>query len=255
MITTKNAFVLGDHFCSGYHYQPVGIDPQADDLARQCCRYAVTVTLKDNQAGGGNTLSGKVNFVPVLFKQESDAKLTLRINDLHGVGIRPGFDPVLLGQVIQLLRQKQFGRSSEKSDKKQINLFDEAELEALLAELDELNAEAVIEAPAPDKLPAQKKKSVRRPLPAGLKRIEKIIDLPEDQKQSMGDDWVLIGYDKSEQLAVIPRQHYVVVTKRAKYAPVNDEVSGAEQGIRVAPRPDQIIPKSIGLRRSSPPLC
>jgi len=148
---------------------------------------------------------------------------------------------------IQLLRQKQFGRSSEKPNKQQINLFDEAELEALLAELEEqLNAEISVEAPASAQPPAPKKKPVRRPLPAGLKRIEKIIDLPEDQKQSMGDDWELIGYEKSEQLAVIPRQHYVIVTKRAKYAPVNDEVSGAEQGIRVAPRPDQIIPKSIG---------
>jgi len=148
---------------------------------------------------------------------------------------------------IQLLRQKQFGRSSEKSNKNQINLFDEAELEALIAELDEqLNAGQEVAAPAPGSTPSQKKKPVRRPLPADLKRIEKIIDLPEAEKQSMGDDWELIGYEKSEQLAVIPRQHYVIVTKRAKYAPVNDEVSGAEQGIRVAPRPAQIIPKAIG---------
>jgi len=148
---------------------------------------------------------------------------------------------------IQLLRQKQFGRSSEKSNKQQINLFDEAELEALLAELEEqLDAEVSVEGPAPGKPPVQKKKPVRRPLPADLKRIEKIIDLPAAEKQSMGEDWVLIGYEKSEQLAVIPRQHYVIVTRRAKYAPVNDEVSGAEQGIKVAPRPDQIIPKSIG---------
>ena len=148
---------------------------------------------------------------------------------------------------IQLLRQKQFGRSSEKSNKQQINLFDEAELEALLAELDEqLDAEVSVEAPASAQPSSPKKKPIRRPLPAGLKRIEKIIDLPEDQKQSMGDDWELIGYEKSEQLAVIPRQHYVIVTKRAKYAPVNDEVSGAEQGIRVAPSTDHIIPKSIG---------
>ena len=33
--------------------------------------------------------------------------------------------------------------------------------------------------------------------------------------------------------------------KRAKYAPVNESVKGAEQGIRTASRPDQIIPKSI----------
>jgi len=149
---------------------------------------------------------------------------------------------------IQLLRQKQFGRSSEKSDKNQIKLFDEAELEALLTELEEqLNAgqEDLVDAPASSQPPLVKKKPVRRPLPAGLKRIEKTIDLPEAEKQSMGDDWELIGYETSEQLAVIPRQHYVIVTKRAKYVPVNDEVSGAQHGIRVAPRSDQIIPKSI----------
>ena len=61
----------------------------------------------------------------------------------------------------------------------------------------------------------------------------------------MGDDWTFIGYDTSEQLAIIPRQHYVIAYKRAKYVPKNDEVTGAEQGVRIAPRPDQILPKSI----------
>ena len=150
---------------------------------------------------------------------------------------------------IQLLRQKRFGRSAEHVSKDQINLFDEAELEALLAEFDELPdaAEAPpVEAPASSKALPPKKKPIRRPLPADLKRIEKIIDLSAAEKQTMGDDWALIGYEESEQLAVIPRQHYVIVTKRAKYAPADDEVSGAEQRIKVAPRPEQIIPKSIG---------
>jgi len=150
---------------------------------------------------------------------------------------------------IQLLRQKQFGRRSEQISKDQINLFDEAELEGLLAEFDELpnvTEEPPVEMPAPSKPPTARKKPVRRPLPADLKRVEKIIDLPEEEKQRMDDDWVLIGYEESEQLAVIPRQHYVIVTKRAKYAPANDEIPGAEQGIKVAPRPEQIIPKSIG---------
>lgn len=49
--------------------------------------------------------SGKVNFVPVMIKPESDAKFTLQISGLHGVDIRPGFDPVLLGQVIRVVQQ------------------------------------------------------------------------------------------------------------------------------------------------------
>lgn len=146
---------------------------------------------------------------------------------------------------IQLLRQKRFGASSERASRNQINLFDEAELEALIAEL-----EAQVPAPA-EKVPGKekaepRKKPVRRPLPAHLKRVEKVIDLGDDEKAALGDGWVFIGYEDSEQLASISRQYYVVKTRRAKYAPVNDEAPGAEQGLKVAARPQTIIPKSLG---------
>ena len=148
---------------------------------------------------------------------------------------------------IQLLRQKRFGRSSEKTSPDQCKLFDESELEQLLVELDEQVAKE--ETTEKDilavKANTQKKKPVRRPLPANLKRVEKIIDVSDEEKAAMGENWKLIGYETSEQLAVIQRQHYVVVTKRAKYAPVNESITGAEQGIKIAVRPDQIIPKSI----------
>lgn len=61
----------------------------------------------------------------------------------------------------------------------------------------------------------------------------------------MGEDWTFIGYDTSEPLAILPRQTYVIVYQRAKYVPRNAEVVGAEVGVRIAPRPEQIIPKSI----------
>ncbi len=96
-----------------------------------------------------------------------------------------------------------------------------------------------------EKADSERKKPVRRPLPAHFNRVEKILDLSDEEKAAMGDDWTFIGYDTSEQLAVIPRQHYVIAYKRAKYVPKDDEVTGAEQGVRIAPRPDQIIPKSI----------
>ncbi len=147
---------------------------------------------------------------------------------------------------IQLLRQKQFGRSSEKVSKDQINLFDESELEQLLVDLEDLHIKDG--KPEQDSLASKaviKQKPIRRPLPENLKRIEKIIDVSDEEKKQMQDNWTLIGYDISEQLAVIPRQHYVVVTKRAKYAPNNDDAPGAEQGIKTATRPKQIIPKSI----------
>jgi transposase len=149
---------------------------------------------------------------------------------------------------ILLLRKRQFGASADRTNKDQVSLFDEAELEQLLAELD------LPSDPDEDKSAHQnktideqyeKKKPVRRPLPAHLDRIDKTIDLSDEEKAAMGDDWIFIGYDTSEQLAVIPRQHYVIAFKRAKYAPRNDDVAGAEQGIKIAPRPDQILPKSI----------
>jgi len=146
---------------------------------------------------------------------------------------------------ILLLRKRQFGASADRTNKNQVSLFDEAELEQLLAELD-LPSELDEDKPGPQKKAQdEKKKPVRRPLPAHLDRIEKIIDLSDEEKAAMGDDWSCIGYDTSEQLAVIPRQHYVIAFKRAKYAPNHDTVAGAEQGLQIAPRAEQILPKSI----------
>jgi len=149
---------------------------------------------------------------------------------------------------ILLLRKRQFGAKADRTNKDQVSLFDEAELEQLLAELN-LPADPDEDPSAPQKKATaeqdEKKKPVRRPLPAHLDRIEKIIDLSEEEKAAMGDDWSFIGYDTSEQLAVIPRQHYVIAFKRAKYAPNTESVSGAEQGIKIAPRADQILPKSL----------
>ena len=147
---------------------------------------------------------------------------------------------------ITLLKRKRFGPSAERLPADQLQLFDEAELEALIGEL-----EAALPAPTvpPSKPPAPerpKDQPVRRPLPEHLPRVERVIDLPEADKQAMGPDWTFIGYEESEQLAVIPRQPYVIRFKRAKYAPRNADVAGAEQGVRVAPRPQQILPKAIG---------
>jgi transposase len=146
---------------------------------------------------------------------------------------------------VLLLRKRQFGASADRPNKDQFILFDEAELEQLLAELDLPSEQDDTEPPAQDKPAGERKKPARRPLPAHFDRVEKVIDLSDEEKADMGDDWTLIGYDTSEQLAIIPRQHYVIVYKRAKYVPLNDEIAGAEQGIKIAPRPDQILSKSI----------
>ena len=147
---------------------------------------------------------------------------------------------------ITLLKRKRFGPSADRIPAEQLKLFDEAELEALIGELEE-GLEQPTEPQSKPPPPEQpKKKPVRRSLPEHLPRVERLIDLPEAQKQAMGSDWTFIGYDESEQLAVIPRQPYVIRFKRAKYVPVNEEVPGAEQGVVIAPRARQILPKAIG---------
>jgi len=146
---------------------------------------------------------------------------------------------------ITLLKRKRFGASADRLPAEQLQLFDEAELEALIADL---QAEAALPA-APVGARARpeqpKDKPIRRPLPAHLPRVERILDVGAAQKQAMGSDWRFIGYDTCEQLAVIPRQPYVIVFKRAKYVPLHEAVPGAEQGVVIAPRAAQILPKSI----------
>jgi transposase len=147
---------------------------------------------------------------------------------------------------ITLLKRKRFGPSAERIPADQLKLFDEAELETLIGELEE----ELEQPPAPQtKAPAPeqpKAKPVRRALPEHLPRVDRIIDLPEAEKQAMGSDWTFIGYEESEQLAVIPRQPYVIRFKRAKYVPINEDVPGAERGVVMAPRAPQILPKAIG---------
>jgi transposase len=144
---------------------------------------------------------------------------------------------------IALLKRKRFGPSSERVSPDQLGLFDEAELEALIGELEQQAPPPVTPSSPADAPP--KTKPVRRPLPEHLPRVERIIDLPTATKEAMGADWHLIGYDAAEQLAIIPRQHYVIRTLRAKYAPRHPEVPGAEQGVIIAPRAPQILPKAI----------
>lgn len=61
----------------------------------------------------------------------------------------------------------------------------------------------------------------------------------------MGEAYRLIGYDIAEQLAVIPRRYYLLVTKRAKYAPLDDSALIKGASLITAPRAPQLVPKSI----------
>jgi transposase len=149
----------------------------------------------------------------------------------------------LLLERLELLRHQRFGPKADRISKDQLALFDEAELNVLLEELDAQIAEA--KAPrAPRTEPKQTPK--RKPLPAHLPRVERILDLPEAEQAAIAATHVRIGFDESEQLGVLPKQYYVIKIKRAKYAPIHADVAGAEAGLRIAPRPAQILPKALG---------
>lgn len=148
-----------------------------------------------------------------------------------------------LEEQLALLRAKRYGRQSEQLSALQGQLFDEAELEQSIRETEQALAAAKGERrqrPAGDSQAAPAK---RRALPAHLKRIEIVIDVADEQKRRMGEDWVLIGYDTSEQLAVQERQYFVKHYKRAKYVP--KARPAPSQGIVVAPRPNVILPKTL----------
>ncbi|MBK5969354.1 MULTISPECIES: IS66 family transposase [Thiorhodovibrio] len=149
-------------------------------------------------------------------------------------------------EYIELLRRKRFGPSTDKVPDGQLNLFDETELEALIGQL-EAEADAKTKPPKGEntKTNPPKGQPKRKPLPAHLTRVERILDLSEQEKAALGENWHFIGYDVSEQLADLPRQLYVIEYKRAKYAPVDDSVEDEEAGIKIAPRAPQMIPKAI----------
>ena len=98
-------------------------------------------------------------------------------------------------ETIELLRRKRFGPSADRIPESQLGLFDEAELEALIGELEaQLPTPSETPAPAtPTNGETPKRKPIRRPLPAHLPRVERVIDLPEAVKAAMGEDWSFIG--------------------------------------------------------------
>ena len=105
--------------------------------------------------------------------------------------------------------------STDRLPASQLGLFDETGLEALNGELEaELPADTPKESDTDTGEPQPpKRRPVRRPLPSHLPRVARIIDLSDEEKLTLGEDWTFIGYDTAEQLAVIPRQSYVIEYK------------------------------------------
>ena len=140
------------------------------------------------------------------------------------------------------LKSQLFGRSSEKRPQdiavEQARLFNEAES---LAEVTTGAAESVA-------IPAHsRKKSGKKKIDSQLPRIEVIHDLPESEKVCPHDGTALerIGEETAEQLHFVPAQVKVLKHIRFKYG-----CPCCRQGVRTAPLPAHILPKS----KASPSL-
>lgn len=133
----------------------------------------------------------------------------------------------------RLARHRQFGPSSESSA--QGRLFNEAEDSASFTP----EAEATVT--IPEALPvASVKRGKRGPLPAELKRIDIIHDLPEEEKRcACGTPMIEIGEEISEQLDIVPMQIRVLRHIRKRYGCPDKQHKPV-----IAALPPQPLPKS-----------
>lgn len=136
-----------------------------------------------------------------------------------------------LEELLRYFQHQRFGSHSEKHPGQgELHFFNEAEL--LQAETpDDVDTIAV---------PAHQRKRARsRVLPAALPRVDVVHDVAHEEKTcTCGKTLRHIDDEVSEQLAIIPQQHFVIRHLRRKYA------CGCKACIRTAPMPAQPLPGS-----------
>jgi len=164
------------------------------------------------------------------------------IEDLKEIAHRYEVENNILREQVRHLRGKLFGRKTEKRslnlDDGQALLFNEAE--AFSSAKEEVKEEVEIKA-------YKRKKRGRKPLPEDLPRVDVIHDISEKEKVcACGCIKSRIGEDVSEQLDIIPAKIQVIRNIRYKYVCKNCEgVEADEPAVKIAPLPEQIIPRSI----------
>lgn len=143
---------------------------------------------------------------------------------------------------VRLLQNEIFGRKSEKApreDRAQIPLFGAGD-----------GAAPTPVEPPPEVVPVaghNRRKRVRKPLPADLPRVEVIHDLDEAEKRCpCGSDLKRIGEAVCEKLDYVPARVQVERHIRYKYAcPACEGVEDEGPTVKIAPAPPQLIPKSF----------
>ena len=152
-----------------------------------------------------------------------------------------------LREELRLLRQQIFGRKSEKYGLETENgavLFPEWEDDEKPPVNEEPKKSIEVEGHV-------RKKSGRKAIPDHLPRVIVEHDLPENEKVcNCGCMMSRISDETSEQLDMSPVRYQVIHHVRFKYACKSCEGLESEGGtVKIAPLPEQIIPKSIATPR------
>ncbi len=116
--------------------------------------------------------------------------------------------------ILATLKRLQFGRSSERLDKDQLNLAFE-DLVQGLAEIEQAEERAD---PALKTHRARERREKRPSLPDHLAEVEVVLEPEQSVCPCCSGALHRIGEDVSRRLDVVPAQYQVIVTRRPKYA-------------------------------------
>lgn len=146
-----------------------------------------------------------------------------------------------LEEEVRLLRQLLYAPKSEKlpvGNSTQLSLFDMPENPP--EDADDSTDKIIV----PEHI--RTKKKGRKKLPDNLPRIDRIHDIPEEDKIcGCGCELTTIGKDVSEKLDIEPAKIRVIRHIRLKYACRNCEGLEDNTSVKIAPVPAQIIPKGL----------
>ncbi|MGI8603427.1 MAG: IS66 family transposase, partial [Verrucomicrobiales bacterium] len=152
--------------------------------------------------------------------------------------------------LILQLRRERYGAKGEKLSSLQIDLLDlepgvsTAEVAAEAGQADPiLPSEEEAEAVSSPKKRYSQPHVGRRPFPAHLPRVERVLECTPEQCRcgQCGAQKKLIGWDSSETLGLKPLEFYVVQTKRAKYACS----ACPEEGVQQPAVPARVIERGL----------
>jgi len=182
--------------------------------------------------------AGLINYI-----NELKTNFNQQINELKINLKNKESDYEVLEEKYKQLIYKRFAQSTEKllAREKQILLFDPEEIKE---ETGKVKQEEITQV----RSFKRKKNAGRKPIDAKIPREEKIIDIPESEKEcACGAKLNKIGQKTSEKLQIEPPRIYVEKTIRPKYACPCCEGTEDEgkPAVRIAPPEPAIIPKGI----------